>query len=557
MCIDLFNAPQQFKLDENPTPRRQITTICQNGTAIEKPAFWKFVNINKSIPTYNNNVCQTKSYDILFETPVKEQRDNVYIMNNCKCNEHVGLSNRYLKQCKNEMSVDHKIVNKILDELCTELQPHFNGPISITEFFNKKKGKLLTRYTDAANGILNNSDFNIYKNNKITAFIKNEIYDEIKPPRMILGRNPKFNMAYGRYTSALEHAMQQLPQVSKGKNFKQRGEQFFQLAYRKFMFECDFSKFEATQRLELLKLIELGIWKRLLTPEQYIKIERMFYAKMQKKGTTLNGLDFEFWYCRGSGDMDTGLFNTLLTYVSCKYFLKVNKLNGDFICDGDDNVMGVNEVTEYIDTFAHFGFDAKIIIRHDYHDVDYCSGKFIQYRPGKFIYVQNLNKLMKNLGIFRKEKFKHCKGVYYHSLGFMYQQIYGNLPIYRDISKFLLRLGKGKHVSTEILEELNPAHFEAFKSTDYTLDIDENTCRVEIAMCFLDGTSAIDTISAYYHNLDIKLEPIENKRFNNTKPPRIRLTQQQLDSLELELDAGITEIPIKYLNMSIPVMGIK
>lgn len=468
-------------------------------------------------------------------------------MNNCKCNDFIGLCNRYLKDSPNTFKADVNIINNILDNLCRELKPHFSGPISLHEFLEKKKGKLSKRYNDAARDVLKNG-FNLWKDNDITAFIKNEIYDELKPPRMIMGRNPKFNLLYGTFTTPLEHAMMHLPQISKGKNFLERGEQFFQLIFGNCMRECDFSKYESTQRYELLKLVELGIWRRLLSANDYSLVEKIFYAKMQKRGNTLNGQKFEFWYCRGSGDMDTGLFNTLLTYIACKYFLIYNNIPGDFICDGDDNVISTIDDRDCINTFADFGFDAKIKIRYDYHDVEYCSGKFIQYKPGKFIYVQNVNKLMKNIGVFRKSNFEHCKGVYYHSLGFMYKVIYGDLPLFSDISKFLLRIGKGKHVSTEILDELNPMHTEAFKNTTYNLDIDKNLARVEIAMSFIGSIAELDRCITWYTNEQVSLSAAENKRYNAIKTPRDKLTNRQID-LVYENLTKITEMPERIRRM--------
>jgi len=469
-------------------------------------------------------------------------------MNNCKCNDYVGLCNRYLKEARNNLSYDVDVVEKILDELCIKLKSNFKAPLTIKEFLTNKKGKLGCRYVKAAQEVIRDG-FNLWQDNDIRAFIKNEIYDdESKPPRMIMGRNPKFNMLYGLFTTALEKAMVCLPEVSKGRNFLERGEQFFNMMTRR-MLEIDFSKYESTQRYGLLKQVELGIWKR-ICPEQYDLLSRIFKSKMRKKGVTLNGQKFEFWYCRGSGDMDTGLFNTLLTYVACKYFfIKNNDINGKFICDGDDNVLGLNGNYAYINTFAHFGFDAKIEERYDYHDVNYCSGKFIQYKPGKFIYVQNLTKLMKNIGLFRARKFEHCKSTYYHSLGYMYKVMYGELPVFKEISEFLLRSTKGNHVSMEMLEEINPSHADAFTKSKngYHLDIDIDQCKVEMAMCFLGSIESVENTAIWYKQNQISLSKAECGRYNPTREPRQVLEELDYDLIMERLLAGsLIQIPKIY-----------
>lgn len=455
-------------------------------------------------------------------------------MRNCHHNDVVGLRNRYLKEASNRFTADVNLINIILDELADKLRPHFTGPCSLREFIQDKKGALRKRYDDAARRVLKNG-FDLNKHSKIGAFIKNEIYNEVKPPRMIMGRDPRFNLIYGLFTSQLEHAMVHLPEISKGRNFHARGEQYYEKIHGAWTMECDFSKYEATQRLEVLKIVELGLWKRLATPF-YPVIANLFDCKMRKHGRTLNDVTFEFFACRGSGDMDTGLFNTLLTWVACRYFEIVNETGYcNFICDGDDNLVKIPVLSKPKNTFAEFGFDAKLILRTDYHDVDYCSGKFIQYQPGKFTYVQNLNKLMANLPVFRKTKFKHCIGTYYYSLGFMYKKIYGNIPVYSQIADFLMSFTKTrKHVSVEMLNEINPAHTESFKNTtdDDIINCNIDTTLVEIAMCFNHPVSELIRLSTWYANSTIVITPDEDKRYNATKNPATLLTPQELDATE-------------------------
>jgi hypothetical protein len=526
------------------TPRQQINvdkklqTTCQHNYKIEPSADWKY----SIVKTNKINPCDgcTKTYPILFTNPDYEN-DVSYIMNNCSCNEYVGLMNRYLKKTKNKVHYNHDIVENILTDLSTLLKQHFKGPITVQEFLDTKSGKLARRY-DAAARSINNNGFNIFKDNKVKAFIKNEIYDEEKAPRMIMGRDPRFNIAYGMYTHPLEEAMMKLPQISKGKNFVERGKQFADLIFGKNILEGDCSKYESTQRHELLRHIELGLWRRLLNDEDFQNVYNLFMAKMRKKGTTYNNLEFEFWYCRGSGDMDTGLFNTLIMYVACRYFEIVNQTgSGNFICDGDDNLISVPQGIKPIDTFKEFGLDAKLILRNDYHDAEYCSGKFIQLTPGNFMYIQNLNKLMKNLPIFRKTKFELKKGAYYHSLGYMYKVMYGNIPLISDIANFLLKSTPDKHVSLDILNEINPSHTMAFQKGTNNIIFDENTIYNELAMCFTGSLSKLRNLIAFYQTSYLTLEKAEDKKQRDIKTPRSRLSTSEIAQLEINISIGINK----------------
>lgn len=484
--------------------------------------------------------CDCKLFPVLFGNPNIENKPCI-IMTTCSHNSFIGLKNRYLKEAAPSLTYDVDIVEKILDKLCEELKPHYDGPLSLSTFINNKKGKLGSRYDNAATKILKNG-YDIYKHNQMQAFIKNEIYnDDTKPPRMIMGRDPRFNLLYGTFTTALEHAMVHLPQISKGKNFIERGQQFDDLIFGELILEGDCSKFEGSQRLELLRQVELGIWKRLESTTNYYLLSNIFASKMRKRGFTNNGVYFDFWYCRGSGDMDTGLMNTLLMYVACRYFEIINNSgNGNFICDGDDNLikLPIGQI-DYINTFETFGFDAKLNLRYDYHDADYCSGKFIQYKPGKFIYIQDVIKLMNNLPVFRKiDTFNHCKSYYFHSLGFMYRVIYGNIPLFKNIANFLMRSTPNAHVSTEILNEINPSHCEAFRKSTYMLDVDVNMCNVELCMCFGLGMAKLDTLCKWYDNSTISLEKAECKRYNVTKSPHTRLLNIEIEQVYQLLVSG-------------------
>ncbi len=512
-----------------------LQSVCQHGTPLLPIAPWKYAKIKTR---YTRTLCAPKTYHYLFPNPNPSARTReLFVMTSCAHNDVVGLRNRYFKETVHDFKPDEKILAHVLDVLCDKLRPHFQGPLSLEEFLGRKKGAMARRYDDAGFAVLKDG-YDPTKHSKISAFIKNEAYDELKPPRMIMGRDPRFNLLYGCFTTALEDAMVHLPQVSKGRNFSERGQQFSDRLFLRWILECDFSKYESTQRLSCLAAIELGIWRRLLDDAQYLLICKIFAVKMFKSGYTLNDVYFFFLACRGSGDMDTGLFNTLLTWCACYYFLYVNSFPcEDFICDGDDNGVAIPIGSKYVSTYHLFGFDAKLILRKDYHDFDYCSGKFIEIKPGVFHFVQNLNKLMQTVRLFRKEKFRHCLGTYYHSLGYMYTVMYPGIPVFQEIGKFLMSFSKNKrYVSYDMLHAINPNHAEAFsKSRNLVLDVDPQHVTVEIALSFDMSVEEVRRYQQYYLSSTIELLPSEDKRFNTANTPAVRLTIIQANLVESTL----------------------
>lgn len=486
--------------------------------------------------------CSSSKYEYIYELPETLFKEK-FIMNNCAHNEFVGFRNRYLKDMQHDLSYDYDLVEVILDDLCGQLKPHFEGRQSVEKFFDSRTGNMKRRYMEAIEKV-DQFGFRLYKDNKCSAFVKNELYDEIKPPRMIINRDPRFNLVYSMFTIPLEHAMMKIPQFSKGKNYIERGKQFSDLVYGEWILEGDCSKFESSQRLPLLKQVELGIFKRLLPKQDYAILEHIFWAKMSKCGFSAKGCKFSFFSMRGSGDMDTGLFNSILMYVACRYFEIVNRIHQyQFIVDGDDNLLKIPVgMSDYENTFKEFGFDAKLILRKDYHDAEYCSGKFLQVNnKGEFMYFQNITKIMNNMAIFRKNKFRHCKAAYYYTLGYMYKQIYGNIPLYSDFAQYLMRDNKSKF-SKSLLEEINPLYIDIITHGENTLEI-ESSILTEILLSFNLNYSDASEIKSFCSGR-LNLTPEESKRYrssNHKSNINLNKIKYVSDYLDEELRRGATK----------------
>jgi len=143
-------------------------------------------------------------------------------MRNCCHNDVVGLANRYCKVSDNSINYDLGIVNGILDELAQHILRANGGsrmkPITLLDFLDSRSGHSKQRYYKAFSK-MQKRQFDPVKDSGIKAFIKNEKYSEHKPPREIMGRDPVFNLLYGRYTIPLEKLLKHIPGFDKGKDF--------------------------------------------------------------------------------------------------------------------------------------------------------------------------------------------------------------------------------------------------------------------------------------------------------------------------------------------------
>jgi len=310
---------------------------------------------------------------------------------------------------------------------------------------------------------------------------------------MIMGRNLKFNIMYAQIVTPIEHAFFELPQVANACDYLECGEKFSKLTGGWFM-ENDFSKYESSQRKETL------LWEYMLYsgvfPEKSELIDALFSAKLLKRGHTNDGTKFEFDYCRGSGDMDTSLGNGILNYIATQYFLVKNycpgcKLGGcqkpgccsyKFVLKGDDSYAGIPKTGVYENTYDYFGFDAKIIIKTTPEEVEFCSGRFVEYQPTKWMYVQKLQKLLDSLRTCINEAVVKNGWVahYYYSLGMMYKKLYRGLPIYEDIADLLLTTNSPAGLNINLVQSWNL--LSSFRSaTDHDIACSENVL-LNIAM---------------------------------------------------------------------------
>lgn len=392
-------------------------------------------------------------------------------MANCPHNVAYSLHKRYLKEtpAPQPQNLDRRLLDRIIIDLANKIREHVE-PFDSENFLANKKGRLRRRYTKAYNDILNKG-FDLTKDSKIDAFVKLERYfEEGKSPRMIMGRDPRFNLYYAQVIEPIEKAFFKLSQVANACDYVECGSKFSKLNDKPgYWMENDMSKFEGSQRLFALQL-EYMLYS-LVLPEKQKLIDMLFSTKIRKKVYTKTGVDAEFYETRGSGDMDTSLGNGCLNYIATRYFMIKNYCTScdglncsssncrsyDFVVKGDDSYARIPCTTRHINTYAYFGFDAKILIKKHAEDVEFCSGRFVEVRPGEFVYVQKLRKMFQGLTTCINEDAIRNGWVqnYYATLGKMYSVLYKDIPVYEDIAKFLTRIGGKFGVNVHLINSYN------------------------------------------------------------------------------------------------------
>jgi len=259
----------------------------------------------------------------------------------------------------------------------------------------------------------------------------------------------------------------------------------------------------------------------------------LFAYKIRKKGHTNTGVNFEFYECRGSGDMDTSLGNGILNYIATQYFLMHNYCREcefencqnpqcktfSFVVKGDDSYASIPRTETYENTYAYFGFDAKINIRKHPEEVEFCSGHFLEIRPDEFVYVQKLRKVIQSLTTCLNQDAIRNGWVqqYYASLGKMYKVLYAGIPVYEDIADFLIRIGGNHGLKIELVESYNL--LTAFRAEHHTLGGPLNKSLTYVSMAMINGMSIdeLELIKRWYRTANITFGPEFSKRCNIKK----------------------------------------
>lgn len=318
---------------------------------------------------------------------------------NCQHNQLRSAYQRVLMPVPLPQTTALLLIRQQLDKFAEQLEP--TGPISYQGIINyfpiRKRRGYIRALDDLMKGPLKKSDMNI------VGFVKAEklmICDKDGDPRMIQYRSQRYNLAFGRYTRAIEKSLYGLTDknghrvIMKGCNSKQRA---YHMRTAWDMYDdpvavaFDLSRWDAhcSERLIFeahrfyLKLIPSDEFAYLLKHQLYNKA----YTTAGVRYATHGGVM--------SGDMTTALGNCVL--LSAMVLALVNQLglNLSFLDDGDDHcLIGEREDMQvYAQAaprwFTMCGHELKIEgLTSSFHEILFC-----QHRP---VYVVGGWDLMPN-----------------------------------------------------------------------------------------------------------------------------------------------------------------
>jgi hypothetical protein len=546
--------PQVARPYEARTTPAYITDACSKHLLLTEREAIKKADVWNTDKQCTGPKCHLSAFQIPLSEPQLTQ-----IPRKCPCNELVSLNNRLLKKVGSPcMPKRLDILSDILDKYARLMKPKIELQ-DLETFLDAKKGSQKTAYHAAARSVLVSGELNTGEDLKTTdcgaeMFLKTEIYNSFvgdlknmfeyleqefkKDPRMICGKNKKYSLLYQRYTTAFERALKEIPNIMKGRNVFERGQYFIiHIGGKRYKIKSDYSRFDSSQLMILLFMIEVGFAIRVLSEREFKIFFKAWLLKIRKIGKYPSGLSFHFIGTRGSGDMDTGLFNTMINAILIEYCAACSGLTLENMADGDDGLMGTDTLDFDMTTFAEFGLTIELEPVEEISEVRFCSSGFIQYNAqGDYVQMQDINKLLNNIGIVKNRQFYHCLGEYYYSLGFMYTKMYPGFPLFRQLAKFLMSIGDRKYIHKEILQRINPTFLDNLDNKPRG-KIDEDIIKVEMMITFGWSATEFDRVCDWLETTTINLPKHFDRRYRPAQGKRAEL----LSSAEIKQVEDILE----------------
>lgn len=299
---------------------------------------------------------------------------------NCTHNELRALYNRHLKSYAPPDKLGTSTLRTALTKIRKRLPSLY--PCSLDVLLARTPSRKKKLYTQAASSLCTHEVEQ--QDSFVKMFIKPDRYDseaiDTKEPRAIQYRSPRYNLRLQQYLHPLEQAYYATSTATrggpvKGLNSWQRAALYVE-AFGYFqdpiVLNLDFSKFDA--HLHPLVLQE----------------ERRFYCKcyhdewldwllgmqVRNKCMTQRGLKYFVTGTRISGDVNTGLGNTLIAEGIIRAWASTHKVHMVPFVDGDDIICIFERGTIPDLDFTHWGMEATAEILEPFM-LTHCQSKLV------------------------------------------------------------------------------------------------------------------------------------------------------------------------------------
>lgn len=314
----------------------------------------------------------------------------VYTLSGCTCNEYKSIVERHVLEQRTVTKEYSKFARRIYRNMQAQLG--CVEPMSLGSLLKTRSSHVRQRWRRHLGDTTPVEKKHAY----VSSFVKYEKYDEpLKVPRLIQGRGTKFTMNLARYLVPIEHRVYQyrdsnngyLRCFAKGRNAQQRARDILNLDCfeRSEWLEIDHSRFDS--RVTVSHLQATHMFYRSMCNDA--ELSRLLQYTINNVGFTRGGIRYK---CRGrrmSGDIDTGLGNSLINYTILRYVLA--GIPSRIYLDGDDSVVCFDaryksEVIEALKSrLEETGMSSTYAFRQNVSEVSFCQAKVLDTRSGPIL----------------------------------------------------------------------------------------------------------------------------------------------------------------------------
>jgi len=209
-----------------------------------------------------------------------------------------------------------------------------------------------------------------------------------KAARAIQYRHPVFALEQGKFTKPIEKWFYHLRDefgtliVGKADPFTIAGElvnkskHFADPVY----LMLDASKFDSCVDIKWLQIC-LSIYLKLFPKRFHRTINFIWKKTFINRGSTRKGLKYRTHGTRMSGDMDTGLGNSIIMYLMLTSYLQNHRIRHSLLVNGDDSLVVIARAdlqkAKDISIFTTFGFNMKFEVAQTIQQAEFCQSRLI------------------------------------------------------------------------------------------------------------------------------------------------------------------------------------
>jgi hypothetical protein len=391
-------------------------------------------------------------------SPVEGWDEVIVTHSDCVCNEMRALHHRHQKMAPRPSEVGVRRLRTKARELFLVDGVERVVPKKREQVLSHYAGRQLAEFKRALESLKERPV--CARDAEVKMFLKDDKYVEgyakIKAPRCIQYRDKRYCLELARYLQIIEGRVYGAVDryghrlIAKGRNLNQRGGD---LAAKATEFSSplflllDASNFDAHVDSALLK-VEHDIYIKSTKKSARGALKWLLARQLVNKGRTKNGTTYVTPGTRMSGDMNTGLGNSILMAAMLESYLDDSGVEGAVYVDGDDSVVIIDaahqgKLLPVAPYFESFGMEMKLEITDEFSKVDFCQCRPVNV-DGHWVLCRDPSRVMVRPLWTTRVMGEKLAGRYLKGLGLGEVAVNWGLPLGAALGKQLYELGEGK-----------------------------------------------------------------------------------------------------------------